>query len=51
MPLFEYKCDDCGTTFEKIVPTYSAKVSCKKCLSPKVEKAACPCLPLADRLA
>ena len=38
MPLFEYKCEDCGTTFEKIVPTSSTEVVCRKCSSPKVEK-------------
>ena len=38
MPLFEFKCRDCGTTFEKIVPSSTTKVACKKCESPKVEK-------------
>lgn len=38
MPLFEYKCEDCGTAFEKIVPTSSTAVVCKSCSSPKVEK-------------
>ena len=38
MPLFEFKCRDCGTTFEKIVPSSTTKVACKKCASPKVEK-------------
>ena len=38
MPLFEFKCRECGTTFEKIVPSSTTKVACKKCESPKVEK-------------
>ncbi len=38
MPLFEYKCQDCGTKFEKIVTASSAAVVCKQCESPRVEK-------------
>jgi len=38
MPLFEYKCRDCGETFEKIVATSAARVECKHCASPRVEK-------------
>ena len=38
MPLFEFKCRDCGTTFEKIVPSSTTQVSCKKCESREVEK-------------
>jgi putative FmdB family regulatory protein len=38
MPLFEFKCRDCGVTFEKIVPSSSTAVVCKKCESPQVEK-------------
>jgi len=38
MPLFEYKCRECGTKFEKIVPSSSTKVVCKKCESSRVEK-------------
>ena len=38
MPLFEFKCRECGTMFEKIVPSSTTKVACKKCSSPKVEK-------------
>ena len=38
MPLFEYVCVDCGTEFEKIVPTSKTKVECAKCASAKVEK-------------
>ncbi len=38
MPLFEYKCRDCGETFEKIVATSNTPVVCKNCASPSVEK-------------
>lgn len=38
MPLFEYKCRDCGTAFEKIVATATTQVVCKQCESPRVEK-------------
>jgi putative FmdB family regulatory protein len=38
MPLFEFRCRDCGTTFEKIVPSSTTPVSCKQCESPKVDK-------------
>ncbi len=30
MPIFEYKCDDCGTSFEKLVRN-GDKVKCPKC--------------------
>jgi putative FmdB family regulatory protein len=38
MPLFEFKCRECGTKFEKIVPSSTTPVACKNCESPKVEK-------------
>ena len=38
MPLFEFKCQECGATFEKIVPTSTTPVSCRKCESPRVQK-------------
>ncbi len=38
MPLFEFKCRECGTTFEKIVPSSNTRVVCRKCESSKVEK-------------
>lgn len=37
MPIFEYRCRDCGTKFEKIVPSSSAAVICKNCESPEVQ--------------
>ena len=38
MPLFEYVCIECGSEFEKIVPTSKTKVKCAQCSSAKVEK-------------
>jgi putative FmdB family regulatory protein len=30
MPIFEYKCEDCGTSFEKLVRN-GAEVACPSC--------------------
>jgi putative FmdB family regulatory protein len=38
MPLFEYKCRDCGTKFEKLVTSYADDVVCRNCQSPRVDK-------------
>ncbi len=38
MPIFEYRCQDCGTTFEKITSASAADVTCKNCESRRVEK-------------
>ncbi len=38
MPIFEYKCRDCGTKFEKIVASSRSEVVCNKCESPRVEQ-------------
>ena len=38
MPIFEYKCEKCGESFEKLVPGASAKVRCEKCGSADVKK-------------
>lgn len=38
MPLFEYKCRDCGTKFERIVTSSAVEVLCKNCDSPRVDK-------------
>ena len=38
MPLFEFKCRECGTTFEKIVPSSNTRVDCKECESSNVDK-------------
>jgi putative FmdB family regulatory protein len=38
MPIFEYKCQDCGAQFEKIIISSFNSVLCVKCESPKVDK-------------
>jgi len=38
MPIFEYKCQDCGAQFEKIITSASGSVLCGKCASPRVDK-------------
>ncbi|HZU25165.1 MAG TPA: zinc ribbon domain-containing protein [Bryobacteraceae bacterium] len=31
MPIFEYRCDDCGTKFEKLVRRGGESVACPSC--------------------
>ncbi len=38
MPIFEYRCQDCGAQFEKISYAANTKILCKKCSSSRVEK-------------
>jgi putative FmdB family regulatory protein len=38
VPLFEYLCQDCGRSFEKIVPRYDSPADCIHCNSRRVEK-------------
>jgi len=38
MPIFEYKCNDCGAQFETLSISSSSRVVCKKCESPNVRK-------------
>ncbi len=39
MPIFEYRCKECGERFEKLVfGSQSRDVHCEKCGSPNVEK-------------
>jgi putative FmdB family regulatory protein len=39
MPLFEYKCEDCGAEFEKLVSTSKRdEVGCIKCENPKASR-------------
>jgi putative FmdB family regulatory protein len=38
MPLFEYRCVDCGRDFEKIVPRHDSEADCPQCSSLRVEK-------------
>ena len=39
MPLYEYKCTDCGHKFEELIKNTSQKINCPVCKSEKVEKA------------
>jgi len=38
MPIYEYKCNDCGRDFEYLVMGSSDQVSCPHCHSAKVSK-------------
>ncbi|HXK59211.1 MAG TPA: zinc ribbon domain-containing protein [Acidobacteriota bacterium] len=38
MPIFEYRCDKCQTTFERIVLGRSEEIVCPKCGNEKVQK-------------
>jgi putative FmdB family regulatory protein len=38
MPIFEYRCRECGTKFEKIVTNGSLEVACNHCASKRVDK-------------
>ena len=38
MPIFEYRCRECGTKFEKIVTNGATEVTCKNCSSARVDK-------------
>jgi putative FmdB family regulatory protein len=38
MPIFEYRCDDCGTAFEKLVRGSSPEVLCPSCGKEHVKK-------------
>lgn len=40
MPIYEYRCTECGEEFEKFVRSMTAEVeaACPKCGSPQVEK-------------
>ena len=38
MPLYEYRCSDCGRLFEKLVRAWNEAVDCPACASATVEK-------------
>ncbi len=38
MPLFEYRCQECGEQFETVVFDRHRTVTCKKCHSARVQK-------------
>ena len=38
MPIFEYRCRECGENFEAIVKSSTVRVACKSCGGKKVEQ-------------
>ncbi|MEK7238780.1 MAG: zinc ribbon domain-containing protein [Nitrospirota bacterium] len=38
MPIFEYKCQNCGEDFEKLVSGSNPEISCPKCSSKNIKK-------------
>jgi len=38
MPIYEYKCDDCGCEFEELVLKSNEKITCHRCDSTSVKK-------------
>ena len=38
MPLYEFRCEECGTLFEKLVSHLDTPVSCIQCQSKRVKK-------------
>lgn len=38
MPIFEFKCKNCGNEFEKLVRNSKSDISCPKCKSKDTEK-------------
>lgn len=38
MPIYEFRCNECGTEFEELVFGSAAEVVCKKCQSNNIEK-------------
>jgi len=40
MPIYEFRCEDCGEEFEELIKSKTEvdSISCKKCGSPKVKR-------------
>jgi putative FmdB family regulatory protein len=38
MPMFEFRCEECGASFEELVRRTGEEVECPKCGSAKLEK-------------
>ncbi|MCC7202867.1 MAG: zinc ribbon domain-containing protein [Nitrospirae bacterium] len=38
MPLYEYKCEDCGALFERLVSQTNIQTACVNCGSERVKK-------------
>lgn len=43
MPIYEYKCSDCGNEFEELVFNQDDAVTCPECKSEKTEKLMSAC--------
>lgn len=43
MPIYEYKCQECGNEFEELVFNQEATVACPKCGSEKTAKLMSAC--------
>ena len=38
MPIFRYKCNNCGKQFEKLLPRFDAQSKCPACNSDNLER-------------
>jgi putative FmdB family regulatory protein len=38
MPIYEYRCEDCETAFEKLVRAFREEVACPRCGSTELER-------------
>ncbi|HEV2378243.1 MAG TPA: zinc ribbon domain-containing protein [Terriglobia bacterium] len=38
MPIFEYRCRDCGSKFEKLLLSQAEPVRCQRCQSSELER-------------
>ena len=38
MPIYEFKCTECGNDFEELVRTNSQKIACPNCGSRKIDR-------------
>jgi len=38
MPMYEFRCEDCGALFEQLVNNAESPVSCVKCQSSRIKK-------------
>ncbi|WP_147822228.1 FmdB family zinc ribbon protein [Salidesulfovibrio onnuriiensis] len=43
MPIYEYKCRECGAEFEELVSSRGENPECPRCGSPKTEKLMSAC--------
>lgn len=48
MPIYEYKCRDCGNEYEELVFTQGTPPPCPRCASTKTEKLMSACSAKVD---